>query len=259
MANKLIFISCGQLTAEEKALGVAVKAEIDGTPELEGYFAETVHDLSALAHHVFDALRRCAGAVFLVQERGIVTTTDGKNLGHRSSVWINQELAILAYRQFFEERQIPIHVLVDRRIRLEGAMSALIVNALPLGSQAEVVANVKNWLATSTFAGATDEPFLRKWAELPDAARLVVAALIAEGGQNVKEVAVRKTLKAAFGMESSCAGEAVRNAKLIFMSTDLVKLVKNIHSGNELTINPTWDYHLRRETVKWLASRSGRS
>jgi hypothetical protein len=34
-----------------------------------------------------------------------------------------------------------------------------------------------------------DETFQHKWAELPDLARLVVAALIAEGGRDVKEVA----------------------------------------------------------------------
>jgi len=39
MAKELIFVSCGQLTAEERALGTAVKAEIDKTPGLEGYFA----------------------------------------------------------------------------------------------------------------------------------------------------------------------------------------------------------------------------
>ncbi len=100
MAKELIFVSCGQLTAEEKDLGTAVKAEIDKMPGLEGYFAQTVHDLSALAHHVFDALRHCSGAILLLHERGRVTASDGSDLGYRSSVWVNQELAILAYRQF---------------------------------------------------------------------------------------------------------------------------------------------------------------
>lgn len=255
MPNKLIFVSCGQLTADEKKLGAAVKAEIDGTPGLEGYFAETVHDLAALANHVFDALRRCVGAILLLHERGIVTTTDGKDLGHRSSVWINQELAILAYRQFFEERQIPVLLFKEPRVRLEGAMSALIVNAHPLGPDAEVVASVRDWLAKARLAGAPDEAFQRKWADLSEPARQVVAALIEEGGSAVKEVAARKTLIAVFGMDSSQANEAVRGAKPIFTNTDLVKLVDNIHSGDELTINPTWEHHLRRATAKWLASR----
>jgi hypothetical protein len=214
-----------------------------------------VHDLTALAHHVLDALRHCAGAILLLHERGIVTTTDGKNLGHRSSVWINQELAILAYRQFFEERQLPVLVFKDPKVRLEGAMSALIVNAHQLGSQAETIAAVRDWLAKAPFAGVPDVAFHRKWEELPEATRLVVAALIDEGGRKVKEVAVRKTLKAAYEMDSNRAADAVREAKLIFMSTDLVKLIDNIHSGDELSLNPTWEHHLRRAVAKWMASR----
>jgi len=256
MSNKLIFVSCGQTTVEEKALGVAVKAEIDRMPGLEGYFAETVHDLTALAHHVFDALRHCAGAVLLLHERGIVTTSDGEDLGHRSSVWVNQELAILAYRQFLEARQIPVLVFNDPKVRLEGAMSALIVNPYPLGSDTAVVAAVRDWLANSTFTGVGDEKFQRKWAALSDTAKLVVAALIDEGGNAVKEVAVRRGLQeGAFGMNSNQANEAVREAKPIFINTDLVKLIPSIHSGDELSLNPTWEHHLRRAVANWRASR----
>jgi len=255
MAKELIFVSCGQLTAEERALGTAVKAEIDKTPRLEGYFAQTVHDLSALAHHVFDALRHCSGAVLLLHERGRVMASDGSDLGYRSSVWVNQELAILAYRQFFEERKLPVLVLKDPKVKLEGAMSALIVNADPLGTQAEVVATVRDWLDKTTFAGVPDDIFQQKWAKLPDDARLVVAALIDEGGQDVKEVAVRKRLKDAYKMERNQTAEVVREAKPIFTNTGLVKLIRNTYDGDELAIHPTWEFHLRRETAKWLASR----
>ncbi len=256
MAKKLIFVSCGQLTAEERALGTAVKAEIDKAPGLEGYFAQTVHDLSALAHHVFDALRRCSGAVLLLHERGRVTASDGSDLGYRSSVWVNQELAILAYRQFFEERKMPILVLKDPKAKLEGAMSALIVNANPLGTQAEVVAAVRDWLNNATFEGVPVDTFQEKWAQLPDGARQVVAALIDEGGLDVKEVAVRRRLKDVYKMEPNQTAEVVREAKAIFTNTGLVKLIRNSYDGDELAIHPTWEFHLRRETAKWLASRS---
>jgi hypothetical protein len=170
-------------------------------------------------------------------------------------VWINQELAILAYRQFFEARQIPVLVFKDPRVRLEGAMSALIVNARPLNSEMEIVAAVRDWLEKSPFAGVPDEAFQRKWEELPESARLVVAALIEEGGSQVKEVAVRKTLKAGYGLDSNQAAASVREAKLIFIGTDLVKLIDNIHSGDELSLNPTWENHLRKAVSNWLVSR----
>src|SRR5437773_2014248 len=113
MGNKLIFVSCGQLTEAEKTLGVLMKAVVDGTPGFEAYFAETVQDLASLAHHVLNGIRQCAGAIVVLQDRGIVTYADGGEWGHRSSVWVNQEVAILAYRQFFEAKAIPILAFAD--------------------------------------------------------------------------------------------------------------------------------------------------
>ncbi len=49
----------------------------------------------------------------------------------RSSVWTNQELALLAYRQFFERRTIPILAFKEQTVTLEGAMTAFIVNPKP--------------------------------------------------------------------------------------------------------------------------------
>ena len=78
LANKrLIFVSCGQLTEEEKQLGNAVKSLIDDTEGFEAYFAESVHDLSVLANHIFDALHRCSGAISFLHNRGSVKDSGG--------------------------------------------------------------------------------------------------------------------------------------------------------------------------------------
>ena len=95
MANKLIFVSCGQLTEAEKSVGVLLKAVVDGTSGFEAYFAGAVHDLDALAHHVLEGIQRCAGAIVVLHDRGVVMHSDGAKWGHRSSVWVNQEVAIL--------------------------------------------------------------------------------------------------------------------------------------------------------------------
>jgi hypothetical protein len=86
MSKTLIFVSCGQRTEQEKTLGVLLKVVIDGIPGFAAYFAETVHDLETLARHVLDALGRCAGAIVVLHERGVVRTADGQEWGHRSSV-----------------------------------------------------------------------------------------------------------------------------------------------------------------------------
>ena len=102
MNKSLIFVSCGQRTPDEKELGVRIKATIDATPGFEAYFAETVQNLDALSSNVLDAVRRCSGAVVVLNDRGPMIGADGAEVGRRSSVWVNQEVAILAYRQFFE-------------------------------------------------------------------------------------------------------------------------------------------------------------
>ncbi|GJL66819.1 MAG: hypothetical protein NPIRA05_17900 [Nitrospirales bacterium] len=51
------------------------------------------------------------------------------------------------------------------------------------------------------------------------------------------------------------ASEIVRKAKLEFMTTDLVKLIHDLHSGDELSIHPTWEFDLRRQNAQWLTPR----
>lgn len=120
MVKRLIFVSCGQMTEQEKELGKAIKEVIDATDGFEAYFAESVHDLDSLARNIFEGLRRCSGAIAVLHNRGKV-----QNWGIRSSVWVNQELAILAYRQFLEATPVPLYAFIERDVKLEGAMTAL--------------------------------------------------------------------------------------------------------------------------------------
>jgi hypothetical protein len=167
-------------------------------------------------------------------------------------VWINQEVAILAYRQFFEAKKIPILAFADPKVKLEGAMTTLIVNPRPLGPPQDVAGVVKSWMTEVQFGGASDDAFITKWNQLSDDAKKVVAGLLEEGGYNVKETAVRHAAMKLFGMGSENASKAVRDAKLQFITTDLVKLIDNIHSGDELSVHPTWEFQLRRQTAHWL-------
>jgi hypothetical protein len=256
VSNRLIFVSCGQLTTEEKSLGLAVKSAIDATLGFEAYFAESVHDLEALGRNVFDALRRCSGAVVFLHERGTVVDALGSEWGHRSSVWVNQEIAILAYRQFLESQQLPVLVFKDERVKLEGAMTALIVNPLPIVEAPEVVKLVQSWLEGQSFSMGSEDVFLKQWAGLSDQSRKVVACLLDQGGDQVKEDAVRRALSDTFGVPTNEASTAVRNATLEFISTDLVKLIHNIYSGDELSVHPTWKFQLRRAVAQWRASQS---
>jgi hypothetical protein len=256
MLKKLIFISCGQLTEIEKSLGVLLKTLVDQTPGFQAYFAETVHDLDALSNNVFEGIQQCSGAIIILQDRGIVMQSDREVWGRRSSVWVNQEVAILAYRQFFESKNLPILAFVDPAVKLEGAMTSLIVNPQPL-PDFEVLTNlVGTWLSETEFTNVANDVFASKWVQLNDSDRMVIAALFDEGGKNVKQSSVRQTLTRRFGIESNAASQQMVDAKLKFCDTDLVKLIENRNSGDELSVNPAWEFKLKKQCDKWQKDRN---
>ena len=253
MAERLIFVSCGQQTAEEKRLGTAVKQLIDSTAGYRAYFAEYVQSLDALAQNVFDGLRRCSGLVSFLHESGLVMAATDKEWGYRSSAWVNQEIAILAYRRQFEGIDLPILVFKDKKVRLEGAMTSLILNPIPMDSESVILKQVASWLESATFPSSlsgADDRFVSKWQKLSELSQKVVSALLEEGGSSVKESAIKTCLREKFGMERNQASQAVLKARLEFSNTDLVKLIHNTHSGYEMSVNPAWEWHISREVAK---------
>jgi hypothetical protein len=243
----LIFVSCGQLRPEESRLGQRIKAEIDATAGFTAYFADNVQDLSGLSAHILDALRRSSGAVIVLHPRGEVRAEDGRALGIRSSVWINQEVALLAYRQFFEKRAIPILAFRDSSVTLEGAMTAFIVNPKPSVDEDFVLAEVRTWLTDEALSGATDEHklFQQKWDALQADDRAILAALIAEGGRDIKEQSVRRRLIKHHGFEKNRASEVLRKRRMVLSEENLVQLRHNIYDGDEMTLHPQWEWHIR--------------
>jgi hypothetical protein len=252
MVDKLIFVSCGQQTDDEKKLGTAVKQLIDSKSGYKAYFAEYVQSLDGLSKNVFDGLRKCSGLISFLHERGFVKRGE-ESWGYRSSVWVNQEIAILAYRRQFEGVEIPILIFKDDKVRLEGAMTSLIVNPRPMKSESEILAEIDSWMNTTHFpsnASVGDDRFLSKWQKLSPVSIQVLSALIAEGGTNVKETAIRICLREKYGFNKNDASNAIMNAKLEFIKTDLVKLTHNIHSGDEMSVNANWVWHINREINK---------
>ena len=249
MAERLIFISCGQQTAAEKKIGSSVKQLVDSQPGYKAYFAEYVQSLDALAKNIFEGLQKCSGLISFLHARGLVTTQGNGEWGYRSSVWVNQEIAILSYRKQFEGVEIPILVFRDEKVRLEGAMTSLIVNPIPMRSELEILEQIKSWLKSTEFplsSSINDDRFLSKWEKLSSTSRKVISALLDEGGNNVKESSIKVCLRESYGMDKNEASKAVSDAKLIFINTDLVKL-NNIYSGDEMSINPTWKWHIAKE------------
>ncbi|MCK4517907.1 hypothetical protein KAT92_03965 [Candidatus Babeliales bacterium] len=244
--KKLIFVSCGQLTEEEKQLGSSVKSLIDDTEEFEAYFAETVHDLAALAHHIFDALQRCSGAIGFLHNRGLVTDSGGETWGIRSSVWVNQEIGILAFRQFLESASIPILLFKENNVKLEGAMTSFITNPLPLLGIEDTLERIRDWLYSEEFAPCLADEFTEKWNKLSLNSRKVLSCLADEGSLQVKETNIWRKLKRKYAFSGNEASKVVMEAKLQFIDTGLVICDHNIHTGDEMTFHPTWRWYLSR-------------
>ena len=252
MTNRTIFGSCGQLTDEEKTLGRRIKEEVDTTDGYEGYYADMVQNFSGLAEHILDALRRSSGAILVLHERGHIVSEHGDDLGVRSSVWINQELAIFAYRQFFEGANIPILAFKHDSVDLEGAMSAFIINPKPLGNDEMVVEEVRNWLRTVAPQGRPSEQvvFDEKWENLEEIDRLILTALVDEGAHDIKEVSVRKRLIDSYGIDQNTASTLVRTRRTVLSTSNLVTLNKNLFDGDEMGLHLAWEWYVRHAVAK---------
>jgi hypothetical protein len=249
-----IFVSCGQLTDSELVLGSAIKQAIDNTSGFVAYFAQEVQNLEGLGNNVLDALRTCSGAVIVLTDRGPAVGLDGVERGRRSSVWVNQEIAVLAYRQFVESRRIPILCWRQNGVELEGAMSALIVNPRPLPSSSEIGVLTRAWLEHETFHGAAPDVFDRKWSGLSEAALLVLAALIDEGGTTVLKHSVKRTLRDRYGVSANEDDQIVRNGVQQLTNVDLVK-TRLSDSGEELSLHPSWETAVRPRVHRWVRER----
>jgi len=246
MAERLIFVSCGQLRADEKHLGQRIKAEIDAVPGFKAYFADSVQDLSGLTEHIFNALRCSSGAVVVLQPRGEVHS-GGQILSIRSSVWINQEIAILAYRQFFEKRKISILAFHDPSVTLEGAMTAFIVNAKPFVDEERVLAELRRWLLgdAASISRNEDDVFQEKWDALLPEDRTILAALIAEGGRDIKEESVRRRLVKSHGLDRNVATAVLHQRHSALSGANLVQFRSNIYDGSEMSLHPQWEWSVR--------------
>jgi hypothetical protein len=253
MMKRLIFISCGQQTEEEKSLGLQIQAMINRTPEFEAYFAQSVQDLDSLSQNIFEALSKCSGAIIFLHNRGKALHLSGKEWGYRSSVWVNQEIAIFSYRRHIEAQKIPVLIFKDEKVNLEGAMTALIGNPFALKETSAILEQIKTWLAESKFPPCLDEEFNRKWEQISDVTRRFLSCLLDEGGEKVNGVVIRECLKSKFNLSNNEATKAILDARLDFNRTNLVRFERNEEALYEFSIHPTWNFYLRRAISTWHA------
>ncbi len=123
-----VFVSCGQRSDKEKAIGRAVY-EYFKKKGFEAYFAERVQSPDALTENIFKFIRQSEYFVFIDFKRESISERD-----YRGSLFVNQELAISTFLGiqgigFFE-----------RGTKREGILDYHIYNPFPFDDGTEIIA-----------------------------------------------------------------------------------------------------------------------
>jgi hypothetical protein len=138
MTEKFIFVSCGQYTEPEKALGKSIAEMVKSHTGIDAFFAEEVQDLNGLDSNILSALRDAVGFITVLHPRGTITRPDGSQ--HvRASVWIEQEIAIATYIHRTEKRPLPIIAFIHQSVGREGLRDLVHLNPIRFSSEAEVL------------------------------------------------------------------------------------------------------------------------
>src|SRR5258708_34734899 len=130
MSKPFIFVSCGQFTTAEKALGKAIVKMVNDVTGLDAFIAEEAQDLNGLDSNILNALRECVAFITVLHPRGTIARPD-KSVHIRASVWIEQEIAIATYIQRAEKRQLRVIAFIHESGGLDGSLSLLHLKPIP--------------------------------------------------------------------------------------------------------------------------------
>jgi hypothetical protein len=143
--RKTIFISCGQYSDAEKQLGTRIAETVRTLTDLEPFFAEEVHSLDGLDANILGALHDCVAFITVLHPRGAIRRPDGSVLV-RTSVWLEQEIAVATYIQRVERRSLPIIAFKHKSIGREGIRELLHLNPIEFEREDDVLAELPRHL-----------------------------------------------------------------------------------------------------------------
>jgi hypothetical protein len=143
----LVFVSCGQVTPEERKLGADVSKVICELTPYRPYFAENQTTLEGFTHNILGNLNKAIGFIAIMHPRGIVKLHTGKE-ETRGSVWIEQEIAIAAFMAQILRHEIRMAAYIHTDIRREGMRDQLLLNAVPFSKDSQVIESLSGILPT---------------------------------------------------------------------------------------------------------------
>lgn len=121
--RRTVFISCGQCTDEERALGEHAEKLVGELTPFEGYFAKSQVSLKTLTENVLSRLYDSVGLIAIMHHRGLVAHNRGFDEvpGEkiiRGSLWVEQEVAIAAFMEQILDRPLYVALFVQRGIAI---------------------------------------------------------------------------------------------------------------------------------------------
>jgi len=158
----VVFISCGQCTADEIALGSEVERFIREETPYEPYFAEEQNTLEGLVSNILSALRRAAAFIGIMHHRGTIETPGGDAVT-RGSVWVEQELAICAFAQHVLDRQLAVVLYLQRGISREGIRSQLRLKPVEFDTVSDVLADLRRQVGGWKLVAVSTASLIARW------------------------------------------------------------------------------------------------
>lgn len=147
----LIFISCGQVTQAERKLGKTLCEIIEADGRYEPYFAENQSSLEAVTANILAKLVAADGFIGVLHPRGEVRIPSAGGVDTtvtRASVWIEQEIAILAAMAQLQRRPIRLQLYVKQGVTREGLRVYVMANPHEFSSEDEVASHFRDMLKT---------------------------------------------------------------------------------------------------------------
>lgn len=142
--RKIVFISCGQFTDDERDLGKQACELVRELTPFEGYFAQNQITLKALSENILNRLYESVGLIVIMHHRGKI---EGHEI-NRASVWVEQEVAIATLMEQVLRRPLHAALFVQHGITLEGLRKYIQFNANEFTKSEDVIAKLREILPT---------------------------------------------------------------------------------------------------------------
>jgi hypothetical protein len=144
-----VFISCGQVTPAEISIGKKLCELVVREGRYEPYFAENQSTLEGVTNNILDRLIYTEAFVGILHPRGevhISAVSGALPAITRASVWVEQEIAILAAASHAQRRQVQVQLYVKRGVVREGLRLFVMANPYEFDDEVEIEKHFENVL-----------------------------------------------------------------------------------------------------------------